>query len=264
MRPSESSSEYSFTAEFYDYIVPYRDRQDIPFFVEKAREAGGAVLEIGCGTGRVLIPTARAGMEITGLDLSPAMLAACREKLSREPAEVRARVRLFEGDMRDFNLGRSFQLVTIPFRGFQHLLTVEEQLACLTCIHRHLAKGGTFTLDLFEPCLPRLVDEKYLSETEEEPEFTMPDGRKVVRRHRAVARDLARQVQEIELIYYVTHQDGRTERLVDRFSMRYLFRYEAEHLLARCGFRVEEVFADYDKSPRGSKYPGELVLVAKS
>lgn len=263
MDDSGGYSEYSFTAEFYDYVVPYRDRQDVGFFVEKARQAGGAVLEIGCGTGRVLIPTARAGIEIAGLDLSSAMLAACREKLSREPAEVQARVRLVEGDMRDFALARMFHLVTIPFRGFQHLITVEDQLSCLTCIHRHLVNGGSFILDLFDPYLPRLVEERYLGETEEEPEFTMPDGRKVVRRHRTVARDQSRQVQELELIYYVSHPDGLAERLVDRFSMRYLFRFEAEHLLARCGFRVEEVYADYDKSPYGSKYPGELIFVAR-
>jgi len=99
-------TEYGFTAEFYDHVVPYRERQDVAFFVELAREAGGPVLEVGCGTGRVLIPTARAGFEIVGLDLSPSMLAVCRESLAQEPAEVQARVELVEGDMRDFDLGR--------------------------------------------------------------------------------------------------------------------------------------------------------------
>ncbi|HEY4682718.1 MAG TPA: class I SAM-dependent methyltransferase [Candidatus Acidoferrales bacterium] len=261
-RPRDST-EYSFTAEFYDHIVPYRNRPDIAFFVEKAQQAGDTVLELGCGTGRVLIPIARAGIKIVGLDLSPFMLSACREKLAREPAEVQAKVRLVEGDMRNFDLGRQFSLVTIPFRSFQHLITVEDQLSCLACIHRHLVEGGTFILDLFNPYLPRLVEEQYLTETEEEPEFTMPDGRRVVRRHRTVARDLFRQVQEIELIYYVTHPGGRQERLVDRFSMRYLFRFETEHLLARCALRVVEVYTDYDKSPYGSKHPGELIFVAK-
>ena len=60
----------------------------------------------------------------------------------------------------------------------------------------------------------------------------------------------------------MTHPDGRTERLVHSFPMRYLFRFEAEHLLARCGFEVEALYADYDRSPYGSKYPGELIFVA--
>jgi hypothetical protein len=96
-----------------------------------------------------------------------------------------------------------------------------------------------------------------------EPEFKTPDGRRVIRKHKIVSRDHARQVNRIELIYDVTYPDGHTERLVHAFSMRHLFRFEAEHLLGRCGFEVEEVFADYDKSPFGSKYPGELILVAR-
>ena len=80
---------------------------------------------------------------------------------------------------------------------------------------------------------------------------------------RITARDYFSQVQDTELIYYVTHPDGRQERLVHAFPMRYLFRFEAEHLLARCGFEVEALYADYDKSPYGSKYPGELIFVAR-
>ena len=90
----------------------------------------------------------------------------------------------------------------------------------------------------------------------------MPDGRKVIRRHKIVARDVSNQINYVELIYYVTHPDGRKERLVQAFPMRYLFRFEAEHLLARAGFEVEQLYADYDKSPYGSKYPGELIFVA--
>lgn len=263
MDPTGGYVEYPFVAEFYDYVVPYRDRQDVAFFVEMARRSEGPVLELGCGTGRVLIPTARAGVEIVGLDLSPSMLSVCREKLSREPQAVQSRVQLVQGDMQQFDLGREFGLVTIPFRPFQHLITVEDQLSCLDSIHRHLADGGRLILDLFNPSLPRLVEERYLAESGEEPEFTMPDGRKVVRRHRTVSRDLFNQVIDSELIYYVTHPDGREERLVHRFQMRYLFRFEAEHLLARSGFQVENVYSDYDRSPYGAKYPGELIIVAR-
>jgi hypothetical protein len=70
-------------------------------------------------------------------------------------------------------------------------------------------------------------------------------------------------VSDCEIIYYVTHPDGRKERLVHDFKMRYLFRYEAEHLLARCGFEIEDAYADYNKAPFGSKDPGELIFVAR-
>jgi SAM-dependent methyltransferase len=289
MASTEPYEDFPFVAEFYDYVVPYRERQDVNFFVELAQQAGSPVLEIGCGTGRILIPTARAGLRIVGLDSSASMLAVCREKLAREPQDVQARVELREGDMRRFDLGREFRLVTIPFRPFQHLISVEDQLACLAYIHRHLVAGGRLVLDLFNPFLPHLVDDRFLEELNREPPFTMPDGRQVLphlvddrfleelnreplftmpdgrqvlRRHRILARDFFNQTQEVEMIYRVTYPDGREDQLVQRFPMRYLFRFEAEHLLIRSRFQVENVYADFDKSPYGSKYPGELIFVA--
>jgi SAM-dependent methyltransferase len=254
-----------FLAEFYDSVVPYLGRQDVNFFVEMAQLSGGRVLELGCGTGRVLIPTAKAGIEIVGLDASPQMLSVCREKLLSTSEDVQSRVTgLVQGDMRNFELGRKFSLVTIPFRPFQHLLTVEDQMSCLKSIHRHLAGGGKLVLDIFNPSLPHLADESYLQEHGEEPEFVTPDGRKVVRCARIVSRDYFNQVTQNELIYNVTHPDAREERLVHRFPMRYLFKFEAEHLLSRCGFGVEALYADYDKSAYGSKYPGELIFVAQA
>jgi SAM-dependent methyltransferase len=255
--------QYAVTAEFYDYVVPYQTRQDVTFFVEAAQASGGPVLEVGCGTGRVLIPTARASIAISGIDLSPHMLDVCQRRLAQEPAEVQNRVQLEQADMRDFDLGQTFKLITIPFRPFQHLIEVEDQIACLRCIHRHLADDGRFILDLFNPFLPSLAREITGEEQSDEPEFTMPDGRRVIRRNRVVTRDVFKQYQDVELIYYVTHPDGHTERIVHAFPMRYLFRYEAEHLLVRCGFAVEALYADYDKSPFGSKNPGELIFVAR-
>lgn len=254
--------EREFVAEFYDHVTPYHHRQDVDFFVELARQSAGPVLEIGCGTGRVLIPTARAGSEITGLDLSSSMLAVCREKLALEPVEVRERVQLIRGDMREFALAREFSLITLPFRPFQHLITIDEQISCLKCCKRHLAPGGRLILDLFNPSLKFLIDDDHSVEILDVPEFPLPDGRKVTRYHRIASRDLCNQIQDVELIYYVTHKDGRVERLVHEFPMRYLFKFEAEHLLARCGFKVEHLYADYDRSPYGSIYPGELIFVA--
>lgn len=255
--------EYAFVAELYDHVTLYRERPDVAFFVDAAARAGGPVLEVGCGTGRVLIPTARAGIDIVGLDLSPHMLDVCRSRLCQEPKEVQARVRLVVADMREFEVGQTFTLATLPFRPFQHLLTVEDQLACLGTIRRHLIDGGTLILDLFNPWLEALVKQIPGVEWGDEPEFSTPDGRRVVRRHKTVAVNRYEQVNRFELIYYVTHPDGRQERLVHAFSMRYLFRFEAEHLLVRAGFEVTQVFADYDRSPYGSKYPGELVFVAR-
>lgn len=255
--------DYADVAELYDYVVPYATRGDVEFFVEEARKAKGPVLEVGSGTGRVLIPTARAGITIVGLDFSAAMLQRCRAKLAAEPDDVRSRVELVEGDMRGFDLNRRFALVTLPFRPFQHLLTVEDQLACLTSIHRHLEPGGRIILDVFNPSLDYLVNRPVGELLPEGPPVDLPDGRRLERHFRITAQDRFTQVNDIELIYDVTESDGRKRRALHAFRMRYLFRYEAEHLLARSGFVVEHVYAGYDRSAYGSTYPGELIFVAR-
>lgn len=255
--------DFAFVAEYYDHVLPYRHRADIAFYTEAAKESGGPVLELGCGTGRVLVPIARSDIHIIGIDLSKHMLKICRERLQAEPEETQARAQIVEADMREFSLDRSFELVTIPFRPFQHLLTVEDQISCLECVNRHLVDGGRLILDVFNPSLEALTRDNLGEELSEEGPFEMADGRRVVRRHKIVERDLFNQINYVELIYYVTHTDGREERLVHAFPMRYLYRFEAEHLLERCGFEVIDIYADFDKSPYGSKYPGELIIVAR-
>jgi SAM-dependent methyltransferase len=255
-------SEYDRFAEYYDHVLPYRNRPDVPFYVSLARECQGPVLEVGCGTGRVLVPCARSGATMVGVDLSPGMLEICRRTLASEATDVRARVELHVGDMRDFDLARRFLLITLPFRSFQHLETVEDQLSALRTLARHLAPGGRLVLDLFNPSLPLLGDERWLREPLVEPPIHMPDGRTVVRSLRIASRDYVSQMQAVEIAHEVTWPDGRVERHADTTRLRYIFRFEAEHLLAREGFEVEAVYADYDRRPYGSQYPGELIFVA--
>ena len=263
MTSRDPQDEYESIADLYDSVVLYAERPDIAFYVDAARASGGPVLEIGCGTGRVLIPTARAGVEIVGVDLSPRMLSVCRERLRQETEAVRARATLVHGDMRAFDLARTFALVTLPFRPFQHLVTEQDQRAALENVRRHLTDSGRLIVDLFNPSLDALATRPIGAETEDGPPFTTPDGRHVARTSRIVSQDRFNQVSQVELIYYVTHLDGRKERLVHAFPMRYVFRFEMEHLLARCGFEVEHLYAGFDRSAYGSMYPGELVFVAK-
>ena len=255
--------EYAILADLYDHISLYRERADISFYVDAAKAARGPVLELGCGTGRILIPAARAGVEITGLDFSQRMSDVCRKQVAGEPAELRSRVHLVRGDMRNFTLGRSFRLITIPFRPFQHLTTVADQLACLASIRGHLDDHGRLILDVFNPSLEYLVNRPAGQEFDEGPAFLMPDGRRILRRYKILSYDRFNQVNQIEFLYDVTHPGGRQERLTDSFAFRYLFRFEVEHLLARAGFEVERLYGDFDKSEYGSKYPGELIFVAR-
>ena len=252
-----------FVAEFYDAAYQTARQKDVAFFIDYSRRAGGRTLELGCGTGRVLIPTAAAGCEITGLDLSTHMLDICRDKVSRQPEEIRKRIHIVQGDMTNFDTAEAYSLVTTPFRPFQHLVTVEEQKACLNCVNRHLVPGGLLILDLFHPFPPRLVsDPKYMSEIEDLPEMELPDGRRLRRTNRTAGYHREQQYNDIELIYYVTHPDGRQERLVEAFPFRYFFHYEVEHLLELCSFRVVDIFGDYDHSPFSSDSP-EMIFVAE-
>jgi len=149
------------TARFYD--AAYHDNpnvgHDADFYRRLAREGAGPVLELGCGTGRVLLQIAADGFPCTGLDASRHMLDALRAKSSFP------NLRLVHAPMQRFDLGGDrFGLVYSAFRAFQHLYTVEDQLACLACIRRHLAPGGRFAFDVFQPRLQRMGQS-------EEPEF---------------------------------------------------------------------------------------------
>ena len=91
----------------------------------------------------------------------------------------------------------------------------------------------------------------------------MPDGRSVTRASRNASVDLTRQIIDAELIYYVNHPDGRRERLVHAFPLRYFFRSEMEHLLERVGFHAEAVYGDFERTLYGAKPPRELIFVAR-
>jgi SAM-dependent methyltransferase len=247
--------------ELYDQVPIYTSRPDQEFYLDAARAAAGKILEVGCGTGRVLVPTARLGREVVGLDRSHRMLARCREKVAQEPDDVRRRVRLHEGDMRDFDLGEQFALATIPFRPFQHLITTEDQIGCLRSIHRHLAPGGLLVFDVFNPDLGLIAEGPWAAEREDTPETGLPDGRRFRRTARVAATHRAEQWNEIEIAYYVTHPGGRAERLVQAFPMRWFLRYEVEHLLARCGFALGDLYGDFGRRPFGDESP-EMIFVA--
>lgn len=249
-------------AEFYDSTLVYQERKDAEFYVAEARASGGPVLELGCGTGRVLLPTARAGLEITGLDQSANMLEQCRAKLAAEPAEVQQRVQLVRGRLEEFDLGREFALITIPFRPFQHLMTIEQQLACLGAARRHLRPGGRLIFDVFHVDPSSLHDPTWKQEKEEGPATQLPDGRIVLRTTRIAAFHRAAQVNDVEFCWYVTHTNGRREQIRWRVGLRYYFRFELEHLLARAGLRVAALYGDLRRSPFQDDSP-EMIFVAE-
>ncbi len=248
----------------YDAVPVYGTRGDVRFYAEEAAKTKGAVLEIGCGSGRVLLPAARQGSTITGLDPSREMLKRLEAKLADEPANVRTRVTLTEGDARRFDLGRTFALITAPFRVFQHMVSVEDQLAVLASVARHLAPGGRFVFDVFNPNFSVMTLDR-TAESEDTPEFALPDGRRMRRAARIANVRMLDQVNEVELIYYVTPKEGgEARRYVQPFPMRWFMPNEMRHLLARAGFRVDEAWGDFDRGPLRDGCPELIWCVSRA
>jgi SAM-dependent methyltransferase len=255
MRSNSGYNAFPELPELYDSIPLYNSRPDVDFYVDLCRQAGEA-LELGCGTGRILIPAAQAGCVITGLDQSKNMLGRCRMKADALSNEIRERIILVEADITRFRLPRTFKLAIAPFRPIHHLTTVSEQLSFLQCVREHLRLGGRLVFDAFNPNLGMLAAEINPEEIEDTPELSLPDGRRLRRAFRVVRKRHADQCNDIELIYYL---DGR--RLVQSFPLRYFFRFELEHLLARAGFEVKALFGAFDRSPFADGSP-DMIFTA--
>jgi len=251
-----------YVCEYYDYI--FRDLKDIGFYVDHALKTGGPVLELGSGSGRILVPVARAGVKITGVDLSDRMMDLCRIKLESESVRTRQNARIVKSDMCGFDLGERYSLVIIPFSTFQYFLEVPDQRSCLESAAGHLEAGGTFVLSVFNESIERLSDEGIFEEFDITPEFTMPDGRRVFRRFRYIERDYTKQVEIKESIFYISYPDGRRERLVHRFAMRYFFQFELIHLCECAGLHVTGVYSDYAYRPFDASFrEGRLIVIAE-
>ena len=261
----DDSSAYrsSELAALYDAV--YAQWDDIGFWrVMAAAVHDGPLLELGCGTGRVLIPLARAGHRVTGVDLGTHMLARCRAKLQAEPPGVRERVTLLEADMTSFNLDCHFAQVYCSCGTFHHLSTEEQQLACLERCKHHLLPRGTLVLDLFNPVPARSgvgSDEPASGGTTAEA-VDWTDGRRVRCLATVVDNEGAQQWNDCEVTYQILEPGGTVSQVTETFPMRFVLRQELEHLLARSGFRIVAVYGDHDRSTYTDESPG-MIVVAK-
>jgi SAM-dependent methyltransferase len=252
----------SFIADYYDESPVVKNRtQDVTFYRDAARDFGDPVLELGCGTGRITMALAETGKRVTGLDLSERMLERAAKKRAALRTEERERVHLIQGDMAKFDLGETFRLIIIPFRPLQHLLEVREQMDCLECVKKHLAPGGRLILDVFQTDAERMHDPVHMRDALV-TEYNTADGRHVRVSERVAAFHRAEQRNDVEMAFSVTHANGRQEKLVFAWELRYFFRYEVQHLLARCGFKVAAEFGDFDRSPIHDDSP-EMIFVAE-
>jgi SAM-dependent methyltransferase len=254
-------ANFHYPAEYYDedYTIGIPDRGDIPFYKKYAIKMGSPVLELGCGTGRTLIPIAQERIESHGLDMSREMLGICETKVR---ALNLKNVHLKCSSMDQFEYEERFSLIYIPYRSFQHLLSVEEQMRSLELIRKHLKDNGLFILDVFAPNISKLASygkkqdwEKEFSRKNEETEST------ITRYYQARA-DLAAQTIEVSMKWEERDANGIVvARKKGEFKLRYIFRYELEHLLVRCGFDPL-IYGNFDERPY-DYVSGELVAVCK-
>jgi len=239
----------------YD-VIHQKVRDDIPFYVDLARQAEGSVLELGCGTGRVLLPALEAGVAIEGLDLEGAMLDALRSK-------ARARgltARVYRGDMRDFTMPGRYRLITIPFRAFLHLLSTEEQLQALRCIRDHLEPSGTLAFNVFYPSAEVI-------KADESVRKLAIDVPHPVTGHRVVVYDMNHYDVPAQAITVereiVEHDDRGPARATNvGFALRWVYRFELELLLATAGFDDVRIFGGFDRRPL-ERDTDEMVVLAR-
>jgi SAM-dependent methyltransferase len=254
-------ANFHYPAEYYDedYALGIPDRGDIPFYKNFAMQMGSPVLELGCGTGRILIPIAEEGIESYGVDMNREMLGICETKVR---ALNLKNVHLNCSSMDQFQYDKKFSMIYIPFRSFQHLLSSEEQMRCLELVRNHLKEDGLFVLDVFAPNISKLA--QYGKQQDWEKEFSRKNAEteSTITRYYQARPDLATQTVDVSMKWEERDDNGVVvARKTGEFVLRYIFRFELEHLLVRCGFEPT-IYGHFDKRPY-DYVSGEIVAVCK-
>ena len=244
------------------YDVDNRDilHDDIPFYLEYAKKHQGEVLELGCGTGRVALALASEGFRVTGLDLSNQMLDVFRTKLADKP-ELADKITLVHGNMATFSFDRKFGMVITPFRAFQALIDDRDIDNSLACINRHLSDNGIFIVNVFNPnpermteqawCYPEIVQWERLDEK---------TGNYVVKKHWGDGIDIANRVIYPHFAFEVIYPNGKTERIVDDFSLKYYSNDQLRAVIEKADMEIIEEYSWYDKMPFDRR---EIIFVCK-
>lgn len=237
----------------YDIVV--NDDTGIAFYSALAKETGGPVLEVACGTGRVSIPIARLGFTVTGLDIVPGMLELACSKSVGLPA------RWVEGDARDFDLGERFRLIFVTGNAFQAFLTRADQEALLERVRSHLHDEGLFA---FETRNPRWADLETRDEEEELQTYTD--------RHRASGQDVRVSKTQAydhasQILHWKTyrrwHEGGHEQTRITRIALRYTFPQELAALLHYNGFTIIRQYGDWNLEPLTAASTSIIVVCRK-
>ena len=230
-------------AQYYDQYFTGIDG-DLDFYLLAAGQAGSPILELGCGSGRILIPIAETGKAVVGIERSAQMLRQLRPRLAGLRQLRSGRAHAIRGDMRDFRLREQFALIIVPYRAFQHLLSDADQQRCLQRIREHLRPGGALVFDTFDPA--------YLDEQPEpalDTSFTVGSGLTVdVRYTRHIDADV--RILRQQLIF--DERDGNGRLLRSRKTellLRCCSRAHTEEMLGESGFEVAALYGGFRGEP---------------
>lgn len=261
-------------AELYDALGPLydgeyaSDLQDVPFYQGLAARSGGPILEVACGSGRVLEGLADADWApVVGLDASPVLLERARRRLQARPPTAAllaaGGLRLVHGDMRQFEapVEGGYALAIIALNAFLHLLEAADQTACLRAVARHLRPGGLLALDVFNP--ENKGDHPGVDRLELAADFHHPETGERVQRLAQVTTDLAAQRRRYVHLYDTLGADGALRRQVHEFELRYVYRMEMERLLEGAGLALEAVYGGYEYEPYTGREDLMLFVAAR-
>ena len=243
-------------AKYYDLNPGFLD--DIQFYMEKVPSPESRVLELGCGTGRVLIPLIEKCGYIRGVDSSEAMLSLCQAKLEAKEIPV-SKAAVEMGDITRLVLCMKFDLIIAPFRVFQNLETDEEVNGFFQTVHTHLAYGGSCILNVFNPSKdPEKLRREWCTE-EEQLSWEVPiKGGRVTCHDRRPSMDPEKIVLYPELLYRRYKGETMVDKVVLPIAMRCYYSNELQRLIEGQGFKIIEKFGGY-KGETYSEGP-ELVI----
>ena len=247
-------------AKYYDYNTDFPN--DISFYRKLIPSTKAAVLELGCGTGRVLIPLSHHCSFSYGIDISRAMISICRNKIKKANIPL-VKARIKKGDITNFNLHMEFDLIIAPFRVLQNLETDEEVNGMFNCIHRHLAPGGTCILNVFKPNRdPNGLRNNWVCNEEFfDWEVPLKNG-KLTCHNRRARMDIEKLILYPELIYRRYEVDTIKEVVVLKPTMRCYYPDTFEKLIRDHGFSINNRWGGYDGETYG--FGPELIIQFKN
>ena len=234
-------------ARYYD-MNPDAPR-DLDFYRDRIPSPASTILELGCGTGRVLIPLVENCAYIHGVDISAAMISLCQEKLVKAniPAN-RARVEV--GDITDLSLDRRFDLITAPYRVFQNLETDAEANGFFDTIRKHLSPGGRCILNVFKPDGdPAVMRQEWANQEEYECWEAFAEAERITCHGKNARMDAHEMVLYPELIYRRYREKDLVEEVTLKIAMRCYYADEVERLITGKGFKILQRWGGYAGEP---------------